>query len=608
MNTERKFGLFIISFAVVLVLLNAAPAVVSLSGVEDSPVAMQNTDFIVSDTITSLATSIDFSGTQGSGGWFISDVVVTFSVLSSADSYTTAYSLDGVNWLTYAGAFVISTEGLTIIYYNSTDSNGLVESTKTDMVQIDKTPPELFLETENIPGIGTNVTITAIEDVSYLVDIAYSLNGGRWIRYSGPIQLTKEGTQPVYYRATDAAGNTVSKLDYVEVVILPAVSSTEVTYSGDLTGVYSDPVILEATLIDTLTGSPVPDRWLVFTLGTQTISALTDSEGVAHTSLVLDQPAGSYDLDVSFEGDDSYLAASVSHEFTIMREQALTYYSGLTIIDRTDSTMTLMATVLGDDDGYWGDLTQIYVTFSIYLLSDPTTPVQVIDSVSVSTTDLDGIGIATVEIPSLPENEYIVVVSLDPNQNQYYWSPDSEAAIVTIYKQGRGYVSGFGWIKDSDRNKGHFVFAVKDSCRGGLAGFIYYTLRDGDVVYFVRSTEITGFMVYDDHAFFEASVSIDMYNLKTCEKVKLEDGYRLRVDAWVSMKRHGKDIFQIQIFDKHGIVVYEAGFDPLGYVHKGNIVIHGHYYPRHHHKHYHHRHYHKHYWYHRCHCHRMKHW
>jgi hypothetical protein len=598
MNTEKKFGLFIISFAVVLALLNAVPAVVSLSGVEDSPVAMQNTDFIVSDIITPLATSIDFSGTQGSGGWFISDVVVTFSVLSSADSYSTAYSFDGLNWLTYTGAFVISTEGITTIYYNSTDSDGLVEGTKTAILQIDKTPPELFLETENIPGIGTNVTIIAIEDVSYIVDIAYTLDGGRWLRYSGPISLTKEGTQPVYYRATDVAGNTVSKLDYVEVVILPALSSTEVTYSGALTGVYSDPVNLEATLIDTLTGSPVPDRWLVFTLGTQTSSAMTDSEGVAQTSLVLDQPAGSYDVDVSFEGDDSYFAASDSHAFAIMREQALTYYSGFTIIDGTDSTMTLMATVLGDDDGYWGDLSNAVVAFTISLSSDPDVPLYVIGPIAVQPTATPGVGIATAEISTLPSGEYLVVVSLNPDLNLYYEGPASDAEILTVYEAWRWKATGVGWVRDADGNKGFFVFNVKYSHRGTLKGFVQYRIRIDNYIYYFKTRDITGFIIDGKHAFFEATTQIYQYNLETRETIHLEGTFRLRIDVWDTHRRCRYDIFKMKIFDEQGLLVYQVGFNPPEESIWAKIMLS---YYRWHYHHYHH--YHHHHYYHHHHCH-----
>ncbi|MBY8999021.1 MAG: hypothetical protein KGD60_14940, partial [Candidatus Thorarchaeota archaeon] len=217
---------------------------------------------------------------------------------------------------------------------------------------------------------------------------------------------------------------------------------------------------------------------------------------------------------------------------------------------------------------------------------------QIMDSIPVSTTDLAGVGIATVEILTLAEGEYIIVVSLNPEQNHYYWSQDSDPTIITIYQPGHESVRGAGWIEDSDGNRGHFVFLVKHTSRGGLKGFIFYTLRVDNLVYFVKSTEITGFTIYENHAFFEASITIYMYDLETKEKTQLEDTYRLRIDAWDSKRRHGKDIFQIQIFDRYGLVVYEAGYDPLGYVHRGNIVIHGHRHHRHHGHHWHHRHHH----------------
>ena len=602
MGSERKLFLLVMSFAILLFLLNAGPVTKPITEASNPLASSRTTHYYPSDGISQFGTTIQLVGTEGLNGWYTSNVTVTLSVQSSVSGVTTAYSYDNVVWHSYTGPFNISAEGTTTLYYNSTDSSGLVEDTKMATIKIDKTPPDLTLETLIIPGKGVNVTITAIDEVSTVTDTAYKENGGRWTRYLYPVTLTEEGTVSFHYRAMDEAGNLVEKLEKIEVVILPAMGETEISYTGDTMGVYSDPVNLEASLTDSLTGLPVAGKSIEFTVGAQTATALTDTEGLASATLVLNQPAGTYTVSASFAGDEGYLASSDSSEFLLSKEYSFVFYSGLTIIQKSDSTLTLMATVFDDADGYWGDLTQIQVTFTIYLLSDSTTPVQVINSVGVSTTDLPGIGIAAVEIPNLPEDEYLVVVSLDPDQNHYYWSPDSDATVLTIYKPGRESASGFGWIKDEDRNKGQFVFMMKYSCRGGLNGFVYYTVRIGDWVYFVRSTDITGFTVYDNHAFFEASVTIYMYNLRTREKVQFEDGYRVRVDAWDSMKRHGKDIFQIQVFDKYGIVVYEAGVGPLGHVHKGNIAIQGYCY--HHHHHY----YHKHYWYHRCHCHKIKHW
>ena len=604
LNAEKKLCLFVVSATLVLILVNIAPAVTYGPGFDGSLNVSYITDFFLSGAAAPPETTIELAGTLGLRDWYTSDVTVTLAVTGPMPDFTTAYSYDKENWIIYSSPFVISTEGETTIYYNSTDSVGETEETKEATIQIDKTPPELYLETEIIPGEGVLVTITVIEKVSYYTGVKYSLDGENWARYPGPFLLTEVGTQKVYYQAEDAAGNSISKFEYVEVVIEKAKNPTEVNYTGDISGVYSDPINLEASLIDVLTGLPIPDKWIVFTVGTQTISAMTNSEGNASGIIVLNQPAGIYEVSASFDGDDEYLAASDSSQFLLSKEDAFAYYSGLTIIEQSDSTLTLMSTVLDDADGYWGDLTKIYVTFTIYCSSDQATASQVIDSIVVSATDLAGIGISTVEIPNLAEGEYLIVVSLNPDQNDYYWSQDSDSTIITIYHPGRESVKGAGWIEDADGNKGHFVFLVKYSCRNGLKGFIFYTLRVDNLVFFVKSTEITGFTVYENHAFFEASIIIYIYDRETKETTQLEDGYRLRIDAWDYKRRHGGDIFQIQIFDKYGIVVYDAGFDPLGRVHRGSIVIHGYRHHRHHWHHWHHRH-HRH---HRCYCHKMRHW
>jgi hypothetical protein len=545
MKAEKKLCLFVASLALVLVLLNVAPAVVSVPGVDGSLAASRNASFSLSQISAFPETTIDLAGTPGTSNWYTSDVTVTFLVSGTEPEFTTAYSYDNENWISYDAPFFESREGTTTIYYNSTDSVGNIEDTKSTTIQIDKTAPTLFLETERVPGIGVNVTIVAIEEVSYLVDIGYSLDGGRWLRYPGFILLINEGTQPIHYRAKDAAGNLISKLDYIEVVIEPAITPTEITFAGDTSGVYSDPINLEAMLLDALTGVPIPGKWIVFTVGAQTVSAMTDSEGIAVSSLILDQPAGIYDVTASFEGDDEYLASSVTFEFTIVKEQALTHYSGLTIIEETDSTITLMATVLDEDDGYWGDITNIYVTFTLYLTTDPSVPLYVTGPIIVEPTDTEGIGIATAEIPNLSEGEYLVVVSLSPEHNVHYFSPDSDAVTITVYRPKRGFVMGVGWIRDADGNKGHFVFMVRYSCRGTLSGFAYYKLRVDNMVYVLRTTEITGFSVDGNHAFFEATGTIKQYNLDTKEKVYLDDSFRLRIDVWDYKRRCGSDVFQI---------------------------------------------------------------
>ena len=287
----------------------------------------------------------------------------------------------------------------------------------------------------------------------------------------------------------------------------------------------------------------------------------------------MDQPAGIYDVTASFEGDEEYLASSVTHEFTIKKEQALAHYSGLTIIEATDSTFTLMATVLDEGDGFPGDLTYIFVTFTVYLPDDPSYPPYTTGPIMVRTTEVAGVGIASVDIPNLPIGDYLVVVSFNPDYNNHYESPDSEAVTLTIYEPKYGKTLGVGWIRDSDGNKGFFVFNVKYNHRGTLRGFVSYRLRVDNIVYYLKTREITGFSIDGNHAFFEANAVIYQYNRDTRERVQLEDTYRLRIDVWDIKRRCGDDIFQIRVYDGNGIVVYEAGFDPQDELIWGKVMV-----------------------------------
>jgi hypothetical protein len=94
--------------------------------------------------------------------------------------------------------------------------------------------------------------------------------------------------------------------------------------------------------------------------------------------------------------------------------------------------------------------------------------------------------------------------------------------------------------------------------------------------YFVRSIDILGFTIDGNHAFFEVECRISQHNFgKHWKHWKHWSGetYIIRVDVWDNKKRHEDDVIQIRIFDKNGLVEYEVGFDPDGYLVKGHIKV-----------------------------------
>ena len=190
----------------------------------------------------------------------------------------------------------------------------------------------------------------------------------------------------------------------------------------------------------------------------------------------------------------------------------------------------------------------------------------------VEPTDVAGVGLATIEIANLDAGEYLVKVRFNPLDNSYYYGPESESTI-TIYEPERESVKGAGWIKNEDGNRVFFVFNVHYSCKGHLKGFLLLTYRVDGWVYFVRSKNIISFTADENHAFFEAECRISQYNFVKHAKIRSDETYRFRVDVWDNKKSHENDTFQIRVFDKNGLVEYEAGFDPFGVLFRGNIKI-----------------------------------
>jgi len=290
--------------------------------------------------------------------------------------------------------------------------------------------------------------------------------------------------------------------------------------------------------------------------------------------VILNQPAGDYTVSVSFANDGEYLPSFDECDFTINKEYAYAEYTGDTVIPTTADTITLRATVFDEDDGNWGDLTKINVTFKIYcenyILLE--THWQWVDF-----TNVDGIGVAIIEIPkSLMEGGYLIQVSFNSDYNDYYWGVPSDFVVLIIYEPTGDFVTGGGWIEDTEGNKGNFGFNVKYKKNGLPKGKAIYVYREGDFVFIVKSNAWTGMAIdtENNHAFFEAKCTVKKINSITGVIVWEEGNYKLRIDVWDQSKDGKSDVFQIRVYDKIGLIYHEAGFNPYGYLQGGNIVIH----------------------------------
>jgi len=153
-------------------------------------------------------TQIALEGTAGKEVWYRSDVKVTLTATDNEGGSgvkVTRYSIDGATWTDYTVPFTISAEGITTVYYRSTDREDNVETVKNQTVKIDKTAPVITgaaLTQPNTAGwYNTDVTVR--------FNAADALSGVDTV--TPDTVISAEGaSQSVSGTAADLAGNSVT--------------------------------------------------------------------------------------------------------------------------------------------------------------------------------------------------------------------------------------------------------------------------------------------------------------------------------------------------------------------------------------------------------------
>ena len=107
----------------------------------------------IADTISPFTTLIP-SGMLGNNSWYVSDVNVTLTATDNQGSGVniTEYSFDNATWTTYINPFNITSEGITTVYYRSSDNASNIESTRNQTIKIDKTPPASIFNPQTLAG------------------------------------------------------------------------------------------------------------------------------------------------------------------------------------------------------------------------------------------------------------------------------------------------------------------------------------------------------------------------------------------------------------------------------------------------------------------------
>ena len=93
--------------------------------------------------IQAPVTIANLSG-QANNGWYNQNVNVSLNGTDDQSGLAaTEYKVNDGNWQTYSGPFDVTTEGVNVIQYRSTDQVGNVEKAQSVTVKIDKTAPTL---------------------------------------------------------------------------------------------------------------------------------------------------------------------------------------------------------------------------------------------------------------------------------------------------------------------------------------------------------------------------------------------------------------------------------------------------------------------------------
>ncbi len=427
-------------------------------------------------------------------------------------------------------SFTCSEVGDNTVVLTVTDNNGNVSTATANVIVEDNVAPIITCIDNTARYIDPYQTYYTVQGAEFNAT-ATDACGIASLTYEGGVTNTNGSTMAgvqldlgdnlMVWTVVDVNGNESDCTTVITVQKRP----TTLTYTGDLIEQYSDSVHLSATLIDDVSGDGVEGKTIIFTIGTQSTSAITNGNGIASTTLILSQdPNGTYTVEAEFVEDASYLESSDEEVFDITQENAIVEYTGQSLQATPSSSSSEAIVVLsaniqditvsdGINDPYAGDIRNAKVKFvnreggdisgwiNVVNLVDPndirTGAVTFNWEVNIGTSDSESTTIGIVV-----DNGYYIRNSSDDN------------VVVTVYKPNGDFITGGGYIKPTNSEgiyastpglKTNFGFNVKYNKKGNkLKGHMNVIFRiqenDGIHTYQIKGNAIEslGVNVEDD--------------------------------------------------------------------------------------------------------------
>jgi hypothetical protein len=422
--------------------------------------------------------SVDFDATDPD----IPVQILTFS-LASGPAGATVNSVTGVFEWTTNESHGPGTFPVTVRVTDNGDGLLFDETTFDVIVAEVNEAPTVGTITDKTVAVGStlSLTATAMDPDVPVNTLTFSLDAGapsgatihaQTGAFSWTPGIGDVGNHLIVVRVTDDGNPAMSDTEDFNVhVIAPSLSAE---YTGDHAGEYSDPTTLSMRVTDNL-GNPIQNLSIDFALGTYAGSDLTDSNGVAEVTLILNQPAGNPGVTISFAGNGSYDPFSRNEAYEILREKVIVSYFGDTNVMTASPQITrgairLYATAVQENDGYPGNFTGAMLMYKGFLAGNPgPTP-----DVEAGPVPIGANGRA-VTFKSVPVGEYSFDVKMADND---YWrvAPSVQFGMKVSPNNGIFEATGSGWVPFGVGN-GHGTYQFKvgkdKAVETGASTFVY---------------------------------------------------------------------------------------------------------------------------------------
>ena len=260
--------------------------------VDGSPVAVANSYTFTSVTashtisVTFAIQTFTITPTAGANGTISPSGVTTVnSSGSQAFTFTpsTGYAVSGV---TVNGSPVAVANSYTFTSVTASHTISVTFAIQTFTI----TPTVGANGTIN-PSVVTTVNYGGSQTFTFTPSTGYSVSG-----------VTVDGSPVTIASSYTFSNVTASHTIAVSFPTTPTTHPTSLTFNGATTGDYDDPAVVAAILTDTVTNLPVPGVNVTISIGSQSITDVTDATGEALGTIIPNVAAGTYPLTASFAG------------------------------------------------------------------------------------------------------------------------------------------------------------------------------------------------------------------------------------------------------------------------------------------------------------------